>query len=324
MAQRRLNLSTKVPAAGHLNRSLLYCPHIHAYLHPSSHSGPHSRCPSLASAVQHVTTCRACGSGALRRPAFSFFDCSVPPWRRFYLGQLKPTLVIEPWSARTHHLPLRRLAPVSRSVGLSPTLSLPFSLALPALPCSFSPVAPLFSFPTVLYPVSLSLCFSLPLSRAQKGGSGCSVHLYPPRGSNHPPRDRRGVVYPLGHDDGLSAPWHHALHSSSPYCHPLSCVSSFAWGFVQQCVEEPHSVPGYRVRLPEERSLEQSQEVRSACQPHMHAIARSAYRGGHRSVSFCRRTVEDRLPLDLLGRHWTCMFARAWVFRVQLIWTITE
>ena len=91
---------------------------------------------------------------------------------------------------------------------------------------------------------------------------------------------------------------HHALHSSSPLCQPLSCVSSFAWGCVQQRVEEPHSVPGYQVHLPEERSLEQPQEVRSACQPHMHAISSSAHRGGHRSVSFCRRTVEDRLPLE--------------------------
>ena len=97
---------------------------------------------------------------------------------------------------------------------------------------------------------------------------------------------------------GTMAPWHHALHSSSPCCHPLSCISSFAWGCVQQCVKEPRSVPGYRVRLPEERSLEQSQEVCSACQPHMHAIASSAYRGGHRSMPFCCRTVEDRLPLE--------------------------
>ena len=51
-------------------------PHIHAYLLPSSSLGPHSRRPSLASAAQHVTTCRACGSGALRRPAFSFLDIS--------------------------------------------------------------------------------------------------------------------------------------------------------------------------------------------------------------------------------------------------------
>ena len=117
-----------------------------------------------------------------------------------------------PWSARTHPgqlepttLPLRRLAPVSCSVGLSPTPSLPFSLALH---CSISPVAPLCSFPTVLYPLSLSLSLSLSvsLSRPKKGGSGCSVHLNPPRGSNHPPRDRRGVVYPLSHDDRASAP----------------------------------------------------------------------------------------------------------------------
>ena len=47
----------------------------------------------------------------------------------------------------------------------------------------------------------------------------------------------------------------------------LSCMSPFAWGCAQQRVEEPHSVPGYRVRLPGQRSLEQPQEVRSARQP---------------------------------------------------------
>ena len=63
---------------------------------------------------------------------------------------------------------------------------------------------------------SLSLFLSLSPSRPKKGGSGRSVHLYPPRGSNHPLRDRRGVVYPLGHDNWVSAP-----------CAPifLSCVS---------------------------------------------------------------------------------------------------
>ena len=164
-------------------------PHIHAYLLPSSSLGPHSRRPSLASAVQHATTCRASGSGALRRPAFSFLDssrlfraavASLLPWS----ARTQPDQ-LEPWSARTHHLPLRRLAPVSRSVGLSPTLSLPFSLALPF---SFSPVAPLRSFPTVLYPLSLSLslCVSLPLSRAlslapKKGGFGLfGASLSPP------------------------------------------------------------------------------------------------------------------------------------------------
>ena len=134
-------------------------------------------------------------------PCFSFLDCPI------YLGQLEPTT-----------LPLWRLAPVSCSVGLSPTLSLPISLALS---CSISPVAPLCSFPTVLYPLSLSFSLSLSLSlssqkKKRKGGSGHLVHLYPPRGSNHPPRDRRGVVYPLSHDDGVSAP-----------CAPIffSCVS---------------------------------------------------------------------------------------------------
>ena len=165
-------------------------PPTHSCLLPSSSLGPHSRRPSLASVVQHVTTCRACGSGTLRHPACSFLDisrlfraavASLLPWSaRTHPDQL------ELWSARTHHLPLRRLALVSRSVGLSPTLSLPFSLALPF---SFSPVAPLCSFPTVRYPLSLSLSLSLflspslsrPLSRAQKGGFGLfGASLSPP------------------------------------------------------------------------------------------------------------------------------------------------
>ena len=130
------------------------CPLFLAHWLPAASRGPHSRSPSHASAVQHVTTCRACGSGALRRPAFSFLDCCVLSWRPIYPGQLEPTT-----------LPLRRLAPVSCSVGLSPTLSLPISLALS---CYISPVAPLCSFPTVLYPLSLSFSLSLSLSRAQK------------------------------------------------------------------------------------------------------------------------------------------------------------
>ena len=32
------------------------------------------------------------------------------------------------------------------------------------------------------------------------------MYLYPPRGSNHPLQDRRGVVYPLGHDNWVYAP----------------------------------------------------------------------------------------------------------------------
>ena len=82
------------------------------------------------------------------------------------------------------------------------------------------------------------------------------MDLYPPRGSNPPPQDRRGAVYPLSYDELLSAllcrPFLFPLE-----CHPLSGISPFAWGCAQQRVEEPHSVSGYRVRLPEERSLEQ-------------------------------------------------------------------
>ena len=57
-------------------------------------------------------------------------------------------------------------------------------------------------------PLSLSLCpalsLSLSLSRI-KGVSGCSVGFYPPRGSNPPLRNRRGVLYPLYYKEMLSA-----------------------------------------------------------------------------------------------------------------------
>jgi hypothetical protein len=142
------------------------CPHIHAYLLPSSSHGPHSRSPSHASALQHVATCRACGSGAQWRPVISPFGCSVLSWRHIHPGQLKPTT-----------LPLRRLAPDSCSVGLSPTLSLPISLALP---CSISPVALLCSFPTVLYPLSLSFSLSLSLAPKKGGFGSFGASLSPP------------------------------------------------------------------------------------------------------------------------------------------------
>ena len=133
------------------------CPHIHAYLLPSSSHGPHSRSPSHASAFQHVTTCRACGSRAQWRPVISPFDCSVLSWRPIHPGQLKPTT-----------LPLRRLAPDSCSVGLSPTLSLTFSPALSPAPHSLS-LSPLCcSSPILSHCVLLSL--SLSLSLAQKRG----------------------------------------------------------------------------------------------------------------------------------------------------------
>ena len=181
------------------------CPHIHAYLLPSFSHGPHFRSPSHASAFQHVTTCRACGSGAQWRPVISPFDCSVLSWRPIHPGQLKPTT-----------LPLRRLAPDSCSVGLSPTLSLTFSPVLSPAPHSLSLSSLLLlSVPFPLRP-TLSLSLSLPL--AQKGGFGSFGVSLSPRGSNHPLQDRRGVVYPLGHDDWVSAPRAQIFLSYPPLC----------------------------------------------------------------------------------------------------------
>ena len=171
LVQRRLYTAAYAPAVRCLNSSLLYrvwrlplsldtihAHAVHCFLTTGfqlPHVGRALAAPVMLRLVQHVMTCRACDSGALRRLAFSFLDCSVLPWRPIYPGQLEPTT-----------LPLRRLAPVSCSVGLSPTLSLPISLALP---CSISPVAPLCSFPTMLYPLSLSFSLSLSLSRPKKG-----------------------------------------------------------------------------------------------------------------------------------------------------------
>ena len=146
------------------------CPHIHAYLLPSS-QGPHSRSPSLVSAVQHVTTCRACGSGALRRPAFSFLHCSVPPWRPFYPGRLEPTLVSSN--------PPPPFAPVSPGLLLCGSLS--YSLA-PILSCSpllfLSCCTSLFLSHCAL--PSLSLFLSPSLSRPKRGFGLFGASLSPP------------------------------------------------------------------------------------------------------------------------------------------------
>ena len=145
---------------------------------------------------QHAHTW--CGAEMVCATSNDLLRClTAGPWRPFYPGQLEPTLVSSN--------PPPPFAPVSPGLLLCGSLS--YSLP-PILSCSpllfLSCRSSLFLSHCAL--PSLSLCFSLPLSRAQKGGSGCSVHLYPPRGSNHPPRDRRGVVYPLSHDDRVSAP----------------------------------------------------------------------------------------------------------------------
>ena len=237
-----------------------------------------------------------------------------------------------PWSAQTHHPPF---APVSPRLLLSGSLShfLPLillcSLSCAPLSLSLLSVSPLRSFPTVGPSPTLSLPFSPALSPAPHALSLYSLSLlsvpFPLRPTlslslslflshKRGVRGVRCISMPPGvrtilyrteevwfiHWATMIGYLHHLLQSFPlpPVCHPLSCVSPFTWGCAQQRVEEPHSVSGYRVRLPEERSLEQPQEVRSARQPHMHAVSSSAHRGGHHSVALCRRTGEDRLPLE--------------------------
>ena len=149
---------------------------------PRVHMPPTNSCPLASNALTWATFSRllSCFGFSTRNDVSrlcsrgSPFNCSVLPGRPTHPGQLKPTT-----------LPLRRLAPDSCSVGLSPTLSLPFSPALSPAPHSLSLSSPFFSH----CPHSHSL--SLSLSRI-KGVPGRSVYLYPPRGSNHPLQDRRG------------------------------------------------------------------------------------------------------------------------------------
>ena len=161
-----------------------------------------------------------------------------------HLSSMLQRLPTHPSQLEPTTLPQCRLVPVSRSAGLS----LPLSISLsPALSLSLS-------FSLALLPLCPTLSLSLSLSH--KGVFGMfGGSLSPPRGSNPPPQDRRGVVYPLSYEELLSALLFRPF-LLPPSCRPLSCVSPFARGCAQQRVEEPHSVSGYRVRLPEERSLE--------------------------------------------------------------------
>ena len=129
---------------------------------------------------------RPCSGGAKASRCFTIkLLSSMLPRLPTHPGQLEPTT-----------LPRCRLAPFSCSVGLSPPLSLSLSPSLSLLPTlSLS-----LSFSRVLLPLRPTLSFS-----RIKGVSGRSVDLYPPRGSNPPPQDRRGVVYPLSYDELLSA-----------------------------------------------------------------------------------------------------------------------
>ena len=176
VAQRRLNISTKASVARHLNSSSLYCvwrvpfqhhtmgaPHFHVHSLSTPSHGAHCRGPCHASAFQHVMTCRACAPGAPWRPFISPLYCSVLPWRPLHPGQLEPTT-----------LPLRRLAPDSCSVGLSPTLSLSFSPALSPPPHPLS-----LSSPFLSHCVPLSLTLSLSLSH-KRGFRDVRCTLSPP------------------------------------------------------------------------------------------------------------------------------------------------
>ena len=191
VAQRRLNISTKVLAAGHFNGSLLYCVWRIPFQHHTMRAQAAHIFMSLSlasitltwaafsqplscfgfSTRNNVTTCRACAPGAQWRPVVSPLNCSVLPWRPIHPGQLEPTT-----------LPLRRLAPDSCSVGLSPTLShsLPLSLSCPlSCPLSRSPslrsfsiaphslsLSPLRSSPTASHTHTHTLSLSLSLSLA--------------------------------------------------------------------------------------------------------------------------------------------------------------
>ena len=113
---------------------------------------------------------------------------------KFFSSMLQ-RLPTHPGQLESTTLPQCRLAPDSCSAGLSPPLSPPLS---PALSLSLS-----LSFSLALLPLRPPPPVSLSLSH--KGSSGRSVDLYPPRGSNPPPHDRRGAVYPLSYDQLLSA-----------------------------------------------------------------------------------------------------------------------
>ena len=120
-----------------------------------------------------MTTCLACGSGALRRPIFSFLDCFVPPWRPFYPGQLEPTLVSSN--------PPPPIAPVSPGLLLCGSLS--YSLP-PNLSCSpllfLSCCSSLLLSHCALPSLSLSVSLSLSLAPKKRGGRVVRCLSIPP------------------------------------------------------------------------------------------------------------------------------------------------
>ena len=145
------------------------------------------------------------------------------PWPSVHLGQLAPTT-----------LPQCRVVSNPCSAGLSLSLSLAFRSVGFALFLCASPT----SSTSVSRPPSLSVSPSLS-PRVSLSLSLLALSFSP---SPHPPQ-------------GLFLCLCLILHPPAGY--PLSGISPFAWRCAQQRVEEPYSVSGYRVCLPEERSLEQ-------------------------------------------------------------------
>ena len=113
----------------------------------------------------------------------------------------------------------------------------PFSPVFPHFP-SFFPISPIFPI------------FPWPKKDLETPGWETSKVWNPP------PKDRRGLGHALSYEELLSALLFRPF-LLPPVCLPLSGISPFTRGCAQQRVEEPHSVSGYRVRLPKERSLEQ-------------------------------------------------------------------
>ena len=186
-----------------------------------------------------------------------------------------PSLVLWPWPCvhlgelAPTTLPQCRLVSNPRSAGLFLSgLSLRGLLSL-----ILSMSRPLSLF--------VSRPFSLSLPSPSRGG-------FPPR---HPPHPFSLSLCP----QCLCLILHHLV------CWLPSGISPFAWRCAQHGVEEPNSVSGYRVSLPEKRLLEQPYEISSARHPHMQAISTLTHRGRHRSVALFRWTVDDCLPLERGG-----------------------
>ena len=121
---------------------------------------------------------------------------------------------LEPWSARTHHLPLRRLAPVSRSAGVSHPLSLSLSLVFfPAHPLLLRLSDPIsLCSPSLMLSLCLYPCVSIPLSHAQKKGFGLFGASQPPPGFEPSSTGQKRCGVSTGPRRWVTctmAPWHH-------------------------------------------------------------------------------------------------------------------